>query len=92
MVEEMPLDPEVADELERLGLDPFEACFYGGEEYELVVTVRPERWEEAVEIAEGVGVELKRIGKALDKPGLWLKRTDGYLRPIEVRGWEHFRA
>ena len=90
VVEEMPIPPELAEEALRLGLDPFEACFYGGEEYELVLTVRPDAWEEAVEAALETGVRLKPIGRAVEKPGLWFREPSGQLRPVEARGWEHF--
>jgi len=92
VVEELPIAPDVAEEAARLGVEPAEACFYGGEEYELVLTVKPDAWEEAVEAAERAGVELKRIGRATREPGLWLRGPDGKLRPLEARGWEHFRA
>ena len=92
MVEELPIAPDVAEEAARLGVEPAEACFYGGEEYELVLTVKPDAWEEAVEAAERASVELKRIGRATREPGLWLRGPDGKLRPLEARGWEHFRA
>ena len=45
----------VADEVKRFAefnsLDASELALYGGEEYELVVTVKPERWA----AAEGCG-------------------------------------
>ena len=41
-------DVPVADEAKRFaeccGVDALELALYGGEEYELVVTVKPERW------------------------------------------------
>jgi len=92
LVEDLPLAQGVLEEATRLGLDPFEVCFYGGEEYELVMTVEPARWEEAVEVAQEAGVELRKIGRAVEEPGVWFKGPDGHLRPVEARGWEHFRA
>ena len=92
VVEELPIEPEVAEEARSHGIDPLEACFYGGEEYELVLTVRPDGWDKAVRAAERAGVRLRRIGYATREPGLWLRGPDGRLRPLEPRGWEHFKA
>ena len=92
VLDELPIPPEVAREAERLGVAAEEACLYGGEEYELVVAVRPERWEEAVRAAERAGGRLWRIGQAVPERGLWLREPDGRLRPVEARGWEHFRS
>lgn len=91
VLEELPIRPDVAEEAMRLGLSPEEACLYGGEEYELVLTVRPGRLEEAMSIARSVGVELWPIGRAVKEQGIWLRKEDGSLKPVEARGWEHFR-
>ena len=91
VMEELPITPDVASEAERLGIEPLEACLYGGEEYELVLTVRPDKWDEALEAAREAGGELWPIGRAIREEGLWLRRANGSLEPIEARGWEHFR-
>ena len=91
VLEDLPIEPDVAEEARGLGIRPEEACLYGGEEYELVVAVRPDMWDVAVEAARGAGVELRLVGRAVEEPGLWLRGPDGRLRPIEVRGWEHFK-
>lgn len=91
IIEELPMEPGVAEEAERLGIEPEEACLYGGEEYELVVTVRPDAWEEAVKIAKSAGAGLTLIGRATERPGIWLRKGDGRLKRVEARGWEHFK-
>ena len=91
VVEELPITPDVASEAERLGVDPSEACLYGGEEYELVLTIRPDKWDEALRAARKAGCELWLIGRAVEEKGLWLRKPDGSLVPIEARGWEHVR-
>jgi len=91
VVEEPPITSDLAREARRLGIDPLEACFYGGEEYELVLTIRPDRWGEAREAAGEAGGELWPIGRAVSERGIWLREAGGSLRPIEARGWEHFR-
>ncbi len=91
LVEELPLPPEIVRASPKLGIDLFEACFYGGEEYELVMTVKPDRLEEAIELASEAGVKLRPIGRAIKGTGVWFRGPDGSLRPVETRGWEHFR-
>ncbi len=57
----------VADEVRRFAefnhLDPLELALYGGEEYELVVTVKPKVWVNAETAVEAVGGCLLPIGK-----------------------------
>ena len=85
----------VADEVKRFAefnnLDPLELALYGGEEYELVLTVKPKCWAEAATAVEAVGGCLLPIGKAT-KDTQKLLDIDGNKRPIEARGWEHFKS
>ncbi len=72
-------------------MDATELALYGGEEYELVVTVKPEKWAAAVAAVEAVGGQLLPIGKATKKKQILLK-ADDKRRLIEPRGWEHFKS
>jgi len=80
----------IAEEAKQLAkihkLDPIELCLYGGEEYELVVTVKPRLWEKARK-----KVSLIRIGRVTKEKTLVL-RVGKKAFPIEARGWEHFKT
>ena len=80
----------IAEEAKQLAkihkLDPIELCLYGGEEYELVVTVKPRLWEKARK-----KVSLIRIGRVTKEKTLVL-RVEKKAFPIEARGWEHFKT
>jgi thiamine-monophosphate kinase len=79
----------MAAEMERFArehrLSSLELALYGGEEYELVVTIRPERFKDLkrrVPSLRGIGiVEKKRFGVAA--------RIGGKQVIVDVRGWEH---
>jgi len=47
IIDNLPIAPEAYEFAENLDLDPLELGLYGGEEYELIVTVKPELWEKA---------------------------------------------
>lgn len=85
----------VADEAKQFaklnGFDASELALYGGEEYELVVTIKPEKWTAAVAAVEAVGGQLLPIGKATQEREVLLD-VDGEKRVIEARGWEHFKS
>jgi thiamine-monophosphate kinase len=85
----------VADEVTRFAefnhLDPLELALYGGEEYELVVTVKPKAWVEAETAVAAVGGCLLPIGKVTRDKQVILD-VDGQKRVIESRGWEHFKS
>lgn len=72
-------------------LDPVELSLYGGEEYEIVVTLKHELWEKAKKATEQVGASLIKIGQVTKEKTLLL-RTKEKIIPIEARGWEHFKT
>lgn len=71
-------------------LDPVELALYGGEEYELVLTVRPNGWTKACQAVREVGGELLAIGKATKQQDIVLRQHD-IERTIRYKGWEHFK-
>jgi thiamine monophosphate kinase len=60
-----------------------------GEEFELVVTIPPDRWSKALQAVKKVGGNLIQIGKIVEAPEKMLLMA-GKERPIEPRGYEHF--
>jgi thiamine-monophosphate kinase len=87
----IPVAPEVKRFAELNSLDAAELALYGGEEYELVVTVNLEGWSAAVAAVQAVGGKLLPIGKATEEKQILLK-TDNKRNKIEARGWEHFKS
>ena len=85
----------VASEVERFAelnrFDATELALYGGEEYELVVTVKPEKWADAVTAVDAADGKLMPIGKVTQEKQI-LVQIDGKKCAIEARGWEHFKS
>jgi len=90
LINNVPLAHEVKCFAEFNGLDAVELALYGGEEYELVVTVKPKRWVAAERAVEAAGGRLLPIGKVTRDKQLMLE-VEGKKCPIEARGWEHFK-
>ena len=91
MINSVPVADEVRRFAEFNGLDPLELALYGGEEYELVVTVKPKLWVEAETAVEAVGGCLLSIGK-VTRDSQVLMDVNGEKRVVEARGWEHFKS
>jgi thiamine-monophosphate kinase len=91
LIDALPLAKE-AERFARLyGLDAVELALYGGEEYELMLTVKPECWKKAQQAIAEIGGVLLPIGKVTAKEGLILS-TEGKRRMIEPKGYEHFKS
>jgi thiamine-monophosphate kinase len=86
LIDKLPIAEEAKQLAKLHKLDPTELCLYGGEEYELVVTVKPTLWEKARK-----KVSLLRIGRVTKEKTIILKVRKKTF-PIEAKGWEHFKA
>lgn len=86
--------PPIAQETYRFAklhnLDPLELSFYGGEEYELIVTIKPEHWRRVKEAVVQQGGNLLKIGKTTAEKTLLVKHRSKLVK-IEARGYEHFK-
>jgi thiamine-monophosphate kinase len=75
---------ENAPELKELAL-------YGGEDYELLFTVAPENEAKAIALGVESGLPVTKIGAVKEGSGaLSLQDRSGSVRPILVRGYDHF--
>jgi len=88
-VTEPPVDPAATRFAERHGLDVADLVLYGGEEYELVFTFRPENEGKIREALGGVGCSLLVIGEVTEEKDIVLT-VDGAVKPIRRGGWDHF--
>jgi thiamine-monophosphate kinase len=91
VIDHAPIAEEVEQFAQHSRADVLELVFHGGEEYELVVTVKPDFWRDAQSAVEAVGGTLSRIGKVTREKRVVLQQ-DGKRRTIEARGWEHFKS
>ncbi len=90
-VSSLPVATEAESFAELHKLDVKDLVLYGGEEYELVVTVRPEGWQRAQTAIQEIGGKLFRIGVVTKSKSIYLKHN-GSETEIPYQGWEHFRS
>jgi thiamine-monophosphate kinase len=72
-------------------LDPLEFSLFGGEDYELLFTLPPEKVEEMGRNLKKTGSELTVIGRVERGKGV-VREVEGRLMPVPNRGYEHFRG
>jgi thiamine-monophosphate kinase len=87
----------VADEVGIISKDPeaaFEFAVQGGEDFELLLTASGDDEGKLFEIAADCGVRFSRIGEIVaadrTRPRLLLRRG-GEVKPLTIRGFDHFR-
>jgi thiamine-monophosphate kinase len=91
VLERVPTHPLVERFARENGLDPLEFSLFGGEDYELLFTLPPEKVEEMGRNLKKVGSELTVIGRVEKGKGV-VREVEGRPVPVPNRGYEHFRG
>jgi thiamine-monophosphate kinase len=91
LIDKLPVAEEAIRFATLNRLDASDLALYGGEEYEVVVTVKSKFWKKAEKAVEDAGGKLIRIGKVTKERQVLLK-TEGKARAIEPHGYEHFKT
>jgi thiamine-monophosphate kinase len=85
----LPLSAALRAYCAAIGTDTAAQVLAGGEDYELVFAVPPEAEAKVRDLVASGAVAACRIGRFETEPGLRLRRG-AQVRPITVRGYEHF--
>ncbi|WP_455368717.1 thiamine-phosphate kinase [[Eubacterium] cellulosolvens] len=84
-IEKIPIHREVRKFAIKNDLDPIELTFYGGEEYELVITQKPALYKKTKKKVR----TLIPIGHVTNNSGKIILKLKNKYRDIEPRGYEH---
>jgi len=84
----LPISDAARQVAESLGLDPVQAALAGGEDYELVITMRPDEAEEAAR-----QLDLTPVGViVIASEGMKVTDESGRAVTVESPGYEHFQG
>src|SRR5262249_4129363 len=87
----VPVAPELTDLSRALSIDPLELALSGGEDYELLATVRPGALDEAAaKVRDRFGTAVTEIGEIRSGTAMVAVDAGGSERPLQPRGWDHF--
>jgi thiamine-monophosphate kinase len=88
---DIPVDYRVREVAALAGRDPLDWAFSGGEDFELVFTIPPERVALVEERLAAAGEECRCIGEIIPaEKGMVLELPGGLCVPLEARGYDHF--
>jgi len=88
--EKIPIAPELNQLGKILGKDPLDWVLNGGEDYVLLVAIRPTALKAVLDQAEENGWKFYPIGEFASGRKMRLKRMDGKKQEIAPAGWDHF--
>lgn len=92
----LPIASSTARIAAAYGRDPVELALFGGEDYELLFTVPPDKIEQALATVRAAGGTVHTIGWIIANdgeasPNMRLRLPDGSERSLPPRGWDHLR-
>jgi thiamine-monophosphate kinase len=85
----LPTSKEAIEFASLHEVDVFDLVFFGGEEYELVFTLKPELVNKAKDELNKIGCKLHIIGEVVREKRIWIEVED-LCRDIPMSGWDHF--
>jgi thiamine-monophosphate kinase len=89
----VPLSSELKDKATRYGLDPLNLALGGGDDYELLFCVSPEKSEAVAQLREELSCPVTRIGKlsgGVDR--IMVKDDKGCSKEVQPFGYDHFKT
>jgi thiamine-monophosphate kinase len=86
----VPIDDDVSTLCGRRALDPLMLALHGGEDFELLFTVRPEDVARLPKKVDGVAVS--HIGEVSDQPGAVRVAEKNRAWDLQPLGFEHFKG
>lgn len=88
----IPHRPEIDTVARELNREPAGYVLYGGEDYELLFTVSPEREADIAGLSATIGLPMTRIGRITGERGrISVLEKNGSAKPLTGTGWDHFR-
>jgi len=87
--ERLPISLAARRAAEELGVEPADWAVRGGEDYELMFTIPPERFDNVPELLAPLGVTATIIG-SVTEGGSVLVRMEGREEPMPPPGFSHF--
>ena len=86
----IPSDPDVIKLCGRRALDPLALALHGGEDFELLFTVRPDDVSRLPKLVDGISIS--RIGEITDQSHIIRLREKDRVWSLEPKGFEHFET
>jgi len=89
----VPLSAELKDRALRHGLDPLSLALGGGDDYELLFCVSPEKAKTMEQLQDELTCSVTRIGElSSEVDGIMVKDENGSTRKAQPLGYDHFRT
>ena len=87
---QLPIREDIVNLAKANNLDPVELALYIGEDFELVLTINPEKWETVKTRCRELNLNITQIGKVVADKKVMMKTKKGTLVELEKKGYDQF--
>ncbi len=87
----LPISQSLRALAAHAGVDPLDWALWGGEEYNLVLSVQPEGLADVRRAVEAAGGALHEVGRMSEGPAIAVLQRDGHAEPLQsTSSYQHF--
>jgi thiamine-monophosphate kinase len=87
----LPISEELRAFARIMKKAPLDWALHGGEDYVLLAAVKPKKLDEISAEINLINGSLHVVGEFVERGGMILVDRNGSERPLEPKGWDHFR-
>ncbi|MBA4495571.1 thiamine-phosphate kinase [Paenactinomyces guangxiensis] len=88
--EKLPLTAACKEVAKMAEMDPYEWAWFGGEDYQLIGTIRPDGWQQLRQAALEENILITAIGRVEAGEPCVEKETAGKRMSLQQKGYNHF--
>ena len=88
--EKLPIREEVKSLARAQNLDPVEIALHVGEDFELVLTITPEKWLTVKKRCDEMNLKITQIGTVTNDKEILMESSQGELIPLKKEGYDQF--
>jgi len=88
--EKLPIRQEVKEFASMLDKNPSDFVFGIGGDWQIIFTIKPQRWDSIKQEIINIGGKITKIGCVIEEKKLEMLTKNGEIKPLETRGHDDF--
>ncbi|MHA1650247.1 MAG: thiamine-phosphate kinase [Candidatus Helarchaeota archaeon] len=88
----LPIQEKVIEIAHAYNLDPLELALYIGEDFELVLTISPDKWELVKKKCAEMNIKITAIGKVISDRKILMEMKSGQIISLRKEGYDQFKT
>jgi thiamine-monophosphate kinase len=88
--DQIPIREQMKEQAKSLKLNPLDLALHIGEDFELLLTITPKKWDIVQRKCAQMNLKITPIGKVIKEKKLLMQTHDGEVKPLEKKGYDQF--